>query len=122
MDNNMENCVQPKEMTPLEAARALVSMKGLIGEESVGVGVWDAEIKSLRSGEVYGPQQLAVFGATSVVGTFGKRGDQDSEAAAMLFAIAFKYAEQIVEELQKGQQLPDSIQEALNSGDGVYRP
>lgn len=33
-----------------------------------------------------------------------------------------KKVDELEQKLEQGNRLPDSIQEALNSGDGVYRP
>jgi len=43
---------------------------------------------------------------------------RSSEAYMCLYRLTVK----ILEELNKQNALPDSVQEALNSGDGVYRP
>lgn len=52
---------------------------------------------------------------------FGKKSAEEVRIAKLAFVAGYEAAEQRLQS-DGAYRLPDSIQEALNSGDGTYRP
>ena len=92
MTMNSENCMDVKEMTALEAIQAMKSLASKAAKPVVGVGIWEGKITGTISGETYEGKHIAVFQDTALVSPFGPHGDEESEAMAVLFVTAIKYA------------------------------
>ena len=96
--NNLENGLQIKNMTAVEAAQALKMLATMI-KGPVALGIWEGSLTGKISGHTHDGEMIAVFNDTALVAPFGFRGDQEGEACAALFATAFSYADKIVDAL-----------------------
>ena len=96
---NLENCLDVKKMTALEAIR---SMKLLSSKTTlpIGIGIWEGELTGKISGQTYSGEHIAVFQETALVCPFGPRGDAESEANSALFVAAVKYSGVISEKFE----------------------
>lgn len=96
---NLENCLDVKNMTALEAIRA---MKMLSSKTTlpIGIGIWEGELTGKISGQTYSGEHIAVFQETALVCPFGPRGDAESEANAALFVAAVKYSAPVTEKFE----------------------
>jgi hypothetical protein len=97
--NNLQDCVDVKSLTPLELAGALRTLAAKINKP-LGVGIWEGTLEGKVGGTRRDGEHVAVFQEQSLVAPFGPRGDEESEASAVLFVTAVKYAETIARALE----------------------
>ena len=81
-------------MSAEEAAEAMVMLADKISL-SVGLGIWEGELHSKSTGEIYKGPHISVFQKNALVVPFGPMHDSESEACAALFCVALQYAKAI---------------------------
>lgn len=94
--NNLDACVTTKNMCARDAVLHMRDMKKVINGP-LGIGIWNGELKGKLSGQSYKGEHVAVFTKDTLVATFGKRGDAESEACAAMFVCIYNNIEKIAD-------------------------
>ncbi|CAK7035051.1 MAG: hypothetical protein DELT_00526 [Desulfovibrio sp.] len=115
------NCVAIKDdLTPAKAAKAMQELVAKINGP-LGLGMWEGTLTGKNSGQTYGDKHIAVFNSDSLVAPFGPLHDEESERIAVLFIMAFQYAEKIAAEITRLRELcGESAPEGCVKYDGPY--
>ena len=89
--NNLQECVEPRQMATLEVVELIERLAAMI-PEPLGIGIWEGTITGKLSGNRYEGRHIGVFNEDTLVALFGPENDAESEAAAALFVTVTKNA------------------------------
>ncbi len=89
-------------MSAAQAAQALKTLAGKINQKGgVGVGSWKGTVHGAVAKNGHKGEHVAVFTGKGMLAPFGPLYDEQSEASALLFAIALAHADVLADALAK---------------------